>query len=96
MFVRMFPLTAEEAQTVLDARATPGTQAISYIEHPNPLHDTRTGSIVPVYVPSGNLAVARLRWGFPFDGRPNAVSNTRIESALEQPCLGRRGCGRGP
>lgn len=36
-------------------------------------------------------AVARLTWGFPLDGKPNAVFNTRIESALEQLRLGRRG-----
>lgn len=46
---------------------------------------------MPVYVPKdGGLAVARLAWGFPLDGKPNAVFNTRIESALEQLRLGRR------
>ena len=45
-----------------------------------------------VYVPEGgDLAVARLTWGFPLDGKPNGVFNTRIESALEQLRLGRRG-----
>lgn len=92
MCVRMCPLTAEEAQAVLDARATPGAHAIRYIERPDPLHDARPGSLVPVYVPEGGgLAVARLTWGFPLDGKPNAVFNTRIESALEQLRLGRRG-----
>lgn len=86
------PLTAEEAQAVLDARATPGAHAIRYIERPDPLHDARPGSLVPVYVPKdGGLAVARLTWGFPLDGKPNAVFNTRIESALEQLRLGRCG-----
>lgn len=88
----MCPLTAEEAQAVLDARATPGTHAIRYIERPDPLHDAHPGSLVPVYVPKDDgLAVARLTWGFPLDGKPNAVFNTRIESALEQLRLGRRG-----
>ena len=92
MCVRMCPLTLEEAQAVLDARATPGEHAIRYIERPDPLRDARPGSIVPVYVPEGGgLAVARLTWGFPLDGKPNAVFNTRIESALEQLRLGRRG-----
>lgn len=92
MCVRMCPLTMEEAQAVLDARATPGARAIRYIERPDPLHDARPGSLVPVYVPEGgDLAVARLTWGFPLDGKPNAVFNTRIESALEQLRLGRRG-----
>ncbi len=92
MCVRMCPLTVEEAQAVLDARATPGTHAIRYVERPDPLRDARPGSIVPVYVPEGDgLAVARLTWGFPLDGKPNAVFNTRIESALEQLRLGRRG-----
>ena len=92
MCVRMCPLTVEEAQAVLDARATPGAHAIRYIERPDPLRDARPGSLVPVYDPEGDdLAVARLAWGFPLDGKPNAVFNTRIESALEQLRLGRRG-----
>ena len=92
MCVRMCPLTVEEAQAVLDARATPGAHAIRYVERPDPLRDARPGSLVPVYVPEGDgLAVARLTWGFPLDGKPNAVFNTRIESALEQLRLGRRG-----
>lgn len=92
MCVRMCPLTMEEAQAVLDARGTPGAHTIRYIERPDPLRDARPGSLVPVYVPEGRgLAVARLMWGFPLDGKPNAVFNTRIESALEQLRLGRRG-----
>ncbi len=92
MCVRMCPLTVEEAQAVLDARATPGAHAIRYVERPDPLHDARPGSLVPVYVPEGgDLAVARLTWGFPLDGKSNAVFNTRIESALEQLRLGGRG-----
>ena len=92
MCVRMCPLTVEEAQAVLDARTTPGAHAIRYIERPDPLRDAHPGSLVTVYVPKDDgLAVARLTWGFPLDGKPNAVFNTRIESALEQRRLGRRG-----
>lgn len=54
MCVRMCPLTFEEAQAVLDARATPGAHAIRYIERPDPLRDARPGSLVPVYVPEGD------------------------------------------
>lgn len=92
MCVRFSPLTAEEAQTVLDARGA-GRHGIRFIECPDPVHDVRPGSTVPLFVPSGagGLRVARLEWGFPLDGRPHAVFNTRVESALEQLRRGRRG-----
>lgn len=92
MCVRFSPLTAEEAQSVLDMRGT-GRHAIRYIERPDPRHDAHPGSTVPLFVPdgAGNLKVARLEWGFPLDGKPHAVFNTRIESALEQLRRGRRG-----
>lgn len=92
MCVRFSPLTAEEAQAVLDARGT-GRHAIRYIEAPDPMHDARPGSQVPLFIPdgAGGLRVAQLEWGFPLDGKPHAVFNTRIESALEQLRLGRRG-----
>lgn len=92
MCVRFSPLTADEAQAVLGARGA-GRHAIRYIEHPDPIHDARPGSTVPLFLPdgAGDLKVARLEWGFPFDGRPHAVFNTRIESALEQLRRGRRG-----
>ncbi len=92
MCVRFSPLTAEEAQSVLDMRGT-GRHAIRYIERPDPRHDARPGSTVPLFVPdgAGNLMVAKLEWGFPLDGKPHAVFNTRIESALEQLRRGRRG-----
>ena len=92
MCVRFSPLTAEEAQAVLDARGT-GRHAIRCIEAPDPMHDARPGSQVPLFVPdgAGGLRVAQLEWGFPLDGKPHAVFNTRIESALEQLRLGRRG-----
>lgn len=76
----------------LDTRATPGTHAIRYVKRPDPAHDVRPGSLVPVYIPrDGGLAVVRLTWGFELDGKPNAVFNTRIESALEQLRPGGRG-----
>ena len=92
MCVRFSPLTAEEAQAVLDMRGT-GRHAIRYIKSPDPRHDARPGSTVPLFAPdgAGNLRVAKLEWGFPLDGKPHAVFNTRIESALEQLRRGRRG-----
>lgn len=92
MCVRMCPLTAEEAQAVLDARGT-GRHGIAPVEVPDPTRDARPGSQVPLYVPdgAGDLRVATLSWGFPLDGKPHAVFNTRIESALEQLRRGRRG-----
>lgn len=92
MRVRFSPLTAEEAQAVLDARGT-GRHGIRFIERPDPLHDARPGSTVPLFVPDGvgGLEVTKLEWGFPLDGKTHAVFNTRIESALEQLRRGRRG-----
>lgn len=92
MCVRFSPLTAEEAQAVLDARGT-GRHAIRHTEAPNPAHDAHPGSQVPPFVPNGTgaLRVAQLEWGFPLDGKPHAVFNTRIESTLEQLRRGRRG-----
>ncbi len=93
MCVRFSPLTAEEAQAVLDMRGRRGSHAIKYIEVPDPLHDARPDSQVPLFVPdaSGSLTVQSLTWGFPLDGKPNAVFNTRIETALAQLERGRRG-----
>lgn len=92
MCVRFSPFTAEEARAVLGARGT-GRHTIRYIEAPDPLRDARPGSQVPLFVPdgAGGFRVATLEWGFPLDGRPHAVFNTRIESALEQLRRGRRG-----
>lgn len=92
MCVRFSPLTAEEARAVLGARGT-GRHAIRYIEAPDPLRDAHPGSQVPLFVSdgAGGFRVATLEWGFPLDGRPHAVFNTRIESALEQLRRGRRG-----
>ncbi|HJG37743.1 SOS response-associated peptidase family protein [Enorma phocaeensis] len=85
MCVRFSPLAAEEAQAVLDARGT-ARHGIRFVEYPDPIHDARPGSTVPLFVPdgAGGIKVAKLEWGFPLGGRPNAVFNTRIESALEQ------------
>lgn len=92
MCVKFSPLTVEEAHAVLGARGT-GRHTIRYIEAPDPLRDARPGSQVPLFVPdgAGGFRVATLEWGFPLDGRPHAVFNTRIESALEQLRRGRRG-----
>ena len=92
MCVRFSPLTAEEAQGVLDARGG-GRHAIARVDESDPLRDARPGSAVPLFVPGddGALRVATLEWGFPLDGRPHAVFNTRIESAIEQLRRGRRG-----
>ncbi len=91
MCVRFCPLTEDEAQAVLDARGT-GRHGIRFIEHPDPIRDARPGSTVPLFVPdgAGGLRVATLVWGVPLDGKPRAVFNTRIESALEQLRRGRR------
>lgn len=93
MCVRISPLTEEEAESVLAARGMGGCHAIRYVEAPDPTRDARPGSRVPVYVPgkAGGLEVATLEWGFPLDGRPHAVFNTRIETALDQLRFGRRG-----
>ena len=40
---------------------------------------------------AGSLEVVELEWGFPLDGKPDAVFNARIESAFEQLRRGRRG-----
>lgn len=86
------PAQVEEAQDVLDARGT-GRHGIRFNEHSDPIHDARPSSTVPLFVPDGasSLKVAKLEWGFPLNGKPNAVFNTRIEFALEQLWRGRRG-----
>lgn len=92
MCVRFSPLTTDETQAVLDARGS-GCHGIRFIERPDPIHDARPGSTAPLFVPDGadGLKVAQLEWGFPLDGKPHAVFNTCIESALEQLRRGRRG-----
>ena len=62
MCVRFSPLTAEEAQAVLDARGT-GGHAIRCIEAPDPTHDAHLGSQAPLFVPDGTGAfrVAQLK-----------------------------------
>lgn len=48
---------------------------------------------MPVYVPNaaGAPTVVRLTWGFPLDGKPNAVLNACIKSVLNQLRCGCRG-----
>ena len=87
-------LVADAVGVVADAvmgHQTHSAYAICYIESPAPSERHALGPPRPVCVPSGRLAVALLTLGFPLDGMPNAVFNTRIESALEQLRLGRRG-----
>lgn len=93
MCVRFSPLTVEEAQAVLDARDSGRGHALDDDWQFDAMHDAHPGSTVAVYVPKedGALTVAKLEWGFPLDGKPHAVFNTRIESALEQFRRGRRG-----
>ena len=59
----------------------PGGTASATSRGPTPLRDDRPGSTVPLFVPneSGKLKVAKPEWGFPLDGKPHAVFNTRIE-----------------
>ena len=92
MCVRMCPLTVEEAEAALEARGG-GRHAIMRVDEPDPLRDARPGSSVPLFIlgDDGVLRVATLEWGFPLDGRPHAVFNTRVESAIEQLRRGRRG-----
>ena len=94
MCVRFCPLTVEEAQSVLDARA--GVRRGHVLSEEcefDPVYNAHPGS-TNRYTYSrdgGALAVVKLEWGFPLDGKPHAVFNTRIESALEQLRHGRRG-----
>ena len=92
MCVRICPLTEDEARSALEARGS-GAHAIRYIDGTSGLGDAYPGARVPVYVPGGEgaLEVEMLEWGLPLEGRPNAVFNTRIETALEQLRVGRRG-----
>ena len=93
MCVRFSPLTAEDAQAVLDVRNSGRHRHVLADECEfDPVYDARPGSTVAVYVPGkgGSLVVSRLEWGFTLDGKQHAVFNTRIESALEQLRRGRR------
>lgn len=75
MRVSFSPLTAEEAQAVLGTLRR-GRQSIRFIKHPDPIHDARPSSAVPLFVPNGtkSLRVAELKWEFPLDEKPHAVS----------------------
>ena len=94
MCTRMCPLTYDEAQEALEARAATGHARMARRNALcEPIRDAYPGSKVPAYVPdaAGDLATISLNWGFPLEGRKNAVFNTRIESALAQLRQGRRG-----
>lgn len=92
MCVRFNPLTAEEAQSDLDTRGT-DYHAIRYTESPDPRHNARLGSTIPLFVPddAGDLEFTKPEWDFPLDSKPYAAFNARIETALEQLRRGRRG-----
>ena len=45
----MCSLAVKETQAVLDARWTPSAHAIRHLERPDPLCDTRPGSLAPVH-----------------------------------------------
>lgn len=82
----MVALGADEAAAVLDARRSGGQPALGEVTEFDPAGDARPGALVAVYVPQqdGSLATVELAWGFPRGGKPHAVFNTRIESAMEQ------------
>lgn len=93
MCIRMIPLTYDEAAAALDAREHTGRARITRRDEFDPVYDAYPGSKVPAYVMDshGRLATVRLAWGFTLEGRPGAVFNTRIETALDQLRRGRRG-----
>lgn len=93
MCVRFSPLTFEEAQAVLSTRNVSNVHALSKSWNTDPGYDARPGSTVPLFVPdeNGNLTSVRCEWGFALEGKPHAVFNTRIETALDQLRRGKRG-----
>ena len=93
MCVRFYPLTMEEAEAVLSARTGGRARALTEQREFDPVHDALPGSMVPVYLPSktGALTTVSLTWGFPLEGKPHAVFNTRLETALRQLRDDRRG-----
>lgn len=86
MCTRMIPLTYDKAAAALDAREHTGAPAFSRRDEFDPVHDAYPGSEVPTYIldSHGPLATVKLTWGFTLEGRPGAVFNTRIETALDQ------------
>lgn len=93
MCTRMIPLTYDEAAAALDSRAHTGRARVAHRDEFDPVYDAYPGSEVPAYVMDshGRLATVKLTWGFALEGRPGAVFNTRIETALDQLRRGRRG-----
>lgn len=87
MCVRMCPLTYEEAAEALESlRETGRARVAPDGDRLDPAYDARPGAQVPAFVPdnNGQLTVVMLSWGFPLEGKQNAVFNTRIETALAQ------------
>ena len=86
MCTRMIPLTYDEAAAALDAREHTGRARVAHRDEFDPVHDAYPGSEVPTYIldSHGPLATVKLTWGFTLEGRPGAVFNTRIETALDQ------------
>lgn len=87
----MCPLTVEEEQAVLDARHSRRACDPLYRAPGPPARRPPGQPRARLRTKDGGLAVARLTWEFPLDGKPNAVFNTRMEFALEQLRLGGRG-----
>lgn len=93
MCTRMIPLTYDEATAALDSRERTDRARVARRDEFDPVYDAYPGSDVPAYVmdSTGRLVTVKLAWGFVLEGRRGAVYNTRIETALEQLRLGRRG-----
>ena len=90
---RMIPLTYDEAVAALDSREHTGRARITRRDEFGPVYDAYPGSEVLAYIMDGNgrLVTVKLTWGFTLEGRPGAVFNTRIETALGQLRRGRLG-----
>lgn len=93
MCTRIIPLTYDEAAAALDSRERTGRAGIARRDEFDPVYDAYPGSAAPAYVmdSTGFLVTVKLAWGFALEGKRGAVCNTRIETALEQLRLGRRG-----
>lgn len=76
---------------MLDARADGRGRALEDVEDFAATRDAYPGSQVAAYVldEDGSLATITLTWGFPLKGKPHAVFNTRLETALSQAREGR-------
>ena len=85
MCTRMIPLTYDEATAALDSRERTGRARVARRDEFDPVYDAYPGSDVPAYVmdSTGRLVTGKLSWGFALEGKRGAVSNARIETALE-------------